>query len=464
MRTLASEFSDFLLQTKADQIPAGDLEACGQSIYDAIGTGLAGRGSPHGRMVEDYVLTQGGTPEATLIGSGKQARAPLAALANGVFVHADDYDDMGAYGHPSAPLVPALLAAAELAGLVSGEEVVVAYALGFEVAMTLYAEGKYDQYDGCFHSTPVFGVIAATGAVARLLGLSHEETAAALAIAASQAGGLGRNNGTMVKPLHAGLSASAAITSAQFAVAGLRGADDVFEGRGGFAETYLRHRALQPSRVLHSLGQPYKAAAHLHVKLFPCCGSNQSALHAVSELLAKQRLSYRDIDECVVEMMAETSPVLRYPAPERGLNGKFSIRYTVGNLLLKGTLGIDDFSDAETMRPEVLEAVGKVRPEVLSRWDKQSGPDRKLKGNPVRIRTKDGRVYRHAIERALMPGSPRNRLTWEELAAKFKANAARELPDANAVQEASRRWRNLRSEGDLRTALAAITTPSKAGA
>ena len=464
MTTLVSEFSDFLLETKADQIPAADLEACGQSIYDAVGTGLAGRGSPHGRMIQDYVLAQGGTAEATLIGSGKRARAPLTALANGAFVHADDYDDMGAYGHPSAPLVPSLLAAAELAGAVSGEEFIVAYALGFEVAMTLYAEGKYDQYDGCFHSTPVFGVIAATGAVARLLGLSHEETAAALAISASQAGGLGRNNGTMVKPLHAGLSASAAITSARLAVAGMRGADDVFEGRGGFAETYLRHRALQPSRVLQSLGQPHKAAAYLHVKLFPCCGSNQSALHAVSELMTKERLSYDEIDECVVEMMAETSPVLRYPAPERGLNGKFSIRYTVGNLLLKGALGIDDFSDAETRRPEVIEAVGKVRPEVLSRWDKQAGPDRKSKGNPVRIQTKDGRVYRHAIERTLMLGSPRNRLTWDQLAAKFEANAARELPDAGAVREASRRWRNLGSEGDLSAALSSITTPSVAAA
>jgi 2-methylcitrate dehydratase PrpD len=461
--TLSEQFAEFLLGTKGVDIPEADLEACAQSCFDAIGTGLAGRGSPHGKIVEKYVLSQGSVGEATIIGSGKRAPASLAGLANGVFVHADDYDDMGAYGHPSAPLVPALLAAAELAGLqsVSGEDFVVAYALGFETAMTLYADGKYDQYDACFHSTPVFGAVGAAGAVSRLLGLSPEETVAAIAIAASQAGGLGRNNGTMVKPLHAGFSASAAISAVQLAKAGVRGATDVLEGRGGFAETFFRHRAMQPARVASSIGSPYKAASHLHVKVFPCCGSNQSALHAVRELVAKEGLSYDEIEECVVEQMADTSPVLRYPSPVRGLNGKFSIHYTVGNLLLKGKLRIDDFTDEETQRPEVREAVAKVKAEVLSRWDKRAGADRKAQGNPVRIKTKDGKVYHHAIERTKMLGAPKNRMSWDELTTKFDDNAARELNGSAAVTEASRLWRNLREQTTMAPALEAVTTNSK---
>jgi 2-methylcitrate dehydratase PrpD len=458
--TLSDQFAEFLLGTKGADIPEADLEACAQSVYDAIGTGLAGRGSPHGKIVEQYVLSQGSVEEATIIGSDKRAPAPLAGLANGVFVHADDFDDMGAYGHPSAPLVPALLAASEMAGLdsISGEEFVVAYALGFETAMTLYADGKYDQYDACFHSTPVFGAVGSAGALSRLLGLSHDETVAAIAIAASPAGGLGRNNGTMVKPLHAGFSASAAISAVQLAQAGVRGATDVLEGRGGFAETFFRHRAMQPARVANAIGNPYKAASHLHVKVFPCCGSNQSALHAVRELVAMEGISYDQIDECVVEQMADTSPVLRYPSPVRGLNGKFSIHYTVGNLLLKGKLKIDDFTDAETQKPEVKEAVAKVKAEVLSRWDKRAGADRKAQGNPVRITTKDGKVYHHAIQRSLMLGSPKNRMTWDELTVKFDDNAARELNGAPAISEASRLWRNLREQPTLSPAFASITT------
>lgn len=461
--TLADQFADFLLGTKSVDIPNADLEACAQSVYDAIGTGLAGRRSPHGSIVEQYVLSQASVGEATIIGSGKRAPAPLAGLANGVFVHADDYDDMGAYGHPSAPLVPALLAASEIAGIdsISGEEFVTAYALGFETAMTLYADGKYDQYDACFHSTPVFGAIGAAGALSRLLGLSHEETVAAIAIAASQAGGLGRNNGTMVKPLHAGLSASAAISAVQFARAGVRGATDVLEGRGGFAETFFRHRAMQPARVAGSIGNPYKAASHLHVKVFPCCGSNQSALHAVRELVAKEGISFDQIEECTVEQMADTSPVLRYPSPVRGLNGKFSIHYTVGNLLLKGKLRIDDFTDEETQKPEVKEAVSRVRAEVLSRWDKRAGADRKALGNPVRIKTKDGREYRYAIERSLMLGAPKNRMSWNQLTEKFDDNAAHELNGSAAVAEASQLWRSVREQPSMAPLLTSISTKSK---
>lgn len=459
MTTLSDQFAEFVLETKAVDIPEADLEACAQSVYDAIGTGLAGFTSPHGKIVQEYVLSQCGKREATIIGSGRQVPASLAVLANGVFVHADDYDDMGAYGHPSAPLVPALLAAAELVGIdsVSGEDLVAAYCLGFETAMTLYADGKYDQYDGCFHSTPVFGAIGAAGAVSRLLQLNHEQTVATLAIAASQAGGLGRNNGTMVKPLHAGFSANAAVSAAQYALAGVRGATNAIDTRGGFAETFFRHRAMQPARVASSIGNPYKAAAHLHIKYFPCCGSNQSALHAVKELVAKENLTYDQIEECTVEDMMDTSPVLRYPSPPRGLNGKFSIHYTVGNLLMKGGLTVDDFRDEEVVKPDVKAAVAKVRAEVLSRWDKRAGATRKAQGNPVTIKTKDGRVLHHAIERSLMLGAPKNRMSWDQLQTKFDDNAVRALKGTEAVTRASELWRNVRTQSSLSEALASIT-------
>ena len=99
--------------------------------------------------------------------------------------------------------------------------------------------------------------------------------------------------------------------------------------------------------------------------------------------------------------------------------------------------------------------------EVLSRWDKRAGADRKAQGNPVRIKTKDGKVYHHAIERSKMLGAPRNRMSWDELTVKFDDNAARELSTPEAIAEASRLWRGLRTQPTLSAALSSITTNSK---
>jgi 2-methylcitrate dehydratase PrpD len=367
---------------------------------------------------------------------------------------------MGSYGHQSAALVPALLAAAQLGAPVSGQELLVAFTLGFEVAMSLFSEGKYDQYDGSFHATSLFGAVAAAGAVSRLLRLTARETSATLELAAGQASGIGRNVGTMVKPLHGGLAANEALTSAVLAAAGIEGFGPIFEGRGGFIETFSRHRTMRPDRVIESLGQPFKASARLAIKAFPCCGSNQSALHAIRRIMTKENLRYEDILDVTVDQMADTSPVLRYEYPQRGLNGKFSIHYTVGNFILKGALTIDDFTDEEVHNPRVIEACHRVRAGVMSRWDEHH-TDRVTKGNPVAIRTVDGRTLRSELPRSEMPGSAKFPFSWDELAVKFKANAARELTSPKAVDEASRLWSNLGDISDVNDAIASLSISAR---
>jgi 2-methylcitrate dehydratase PrpD len=453
--TLSRIFSDFLLDTKVDQIPPADLQSAAKSFFDSIGVGLAGSASAQGRIVEEYVRAQAGEAEASVLGGAGRVPATLAALANGTFVHADDFDDMGAYGHQSAALVPALLAAAELAAPVSGSDLLAAYALGFEVATALHDDGRYDQYLSSFHKTSLFGVVAAAGAVARLLGLSTPETMATLALAATQAGGLENVVGTMVKPLHGGLAASSALEAARLAAAGVEGAEDVFEARGGFNEAFFQHRAVRPERIARSLGRPFTAASHVAIKGFPCCGSNQSALHALRELMARESISADDIEGVDVGMFPETSPVLTFWYPERGLNGKFSIRYVVGTMITKGAVRLDDFTDAEVKTARAREATGRVRAEVMSRWDRRLH-DRKKMGNPVTVRTVDGRVLRHAVERSEMPGSAARPYTWLELRAKFSDNAARVLAGREDVAAAAALWQNLAEVPDVQECIDAV--------
>jgi 2-methylcitrate dehydratase PrpD len=383
-----------------------------------------------------------------VLGAGLRVPGISAALSNATSAHADDFDDMGGYGHPSAPLLPALLAAAELRGGASGAELVTAYAVGFEVGAALCQLGHYDQYVRCFHSTPVFGTLAGVCAVARLLGLDTDRTVAALATAATFASGLGRNSGTMVKPLHAGQGAANALLAALLARDGVSGAETVFEGRGGFWENLYGTSASALDPIVESLGNPYRSARSLFIKGFPCCGSNQSALYGVREIVAREGLTAADVAEVVVHRMNETSPVLRYPAPAYGLNGKFSIQFTVGSLLLHGRLGIDEFADANTQDPAVRDMLGRVRPESLSRWDSRNAG--KSAGNPVTVVTTDGRGFDAFVRRPEMPGSPRTPLAEEALVAKFTANAARSSTDPQSLVGP---WRHLDALADVREAI-----------
>ena len=176
------------------------------------------RSEPAARIVQRVVEAEGSGP-CRRARHGARARAPAnAALANGTAAHALDYDDMCfvSLAHPSAPLVSAALAAAELAGA-SGAALLDAYVVGFELEGRLGRAMNPRHYQRGWHCTSTLGTIGAAAAASRLLGLDARPTGHALAIAASEASGLKENFGTMVKPLHAGLAARNGVLAAQLA-------------------------------------------------------------------------------------------------------------------------------------------------------------------------------------------------------------------------------------------------------
>src|SRR6185312_16043558 len=98
----------------------------------ALGCGLAARAS--GAAAYAAGLGSGAPGEATAIGCEEGQAGDRAALVNGIYCHALDFDDThpGSIAHVSAVVVPAVLAAAEVAGA-SGEEMLAALVVGNEV-------------------------------------------------------------------------------------------------------------------------------------------------------------------------------------------------------------------------------------------------------------------------------------------------------------------------------------------
>lgn len=459
-RGATREIARFVVETPAGSVPAETLKSIDLSCFDAVGVAMGGAAEEVSRIVTRMVRARGGPPEATLFGSGERVSAPQAALANGAMAHALDYDDFGGFGHPTVAILPAALAAAELVGA-PGLAVAEAFAIGFEIGLGLCQGGRYNQGDGGFHSTSVFGTVAAAAACARILGLDVQQTMMALGIAASEAGGIGRNNGTMTKPLHAGLAARGGLESALLAREGLTSAPDIFEARQGFCEAFLGFGKIDLRTVIDELGNPFRHQHWMTLKKYPCCGSAHSALDAVLGLVRDHDISFDDIDTVVVGGMEHASGVLRYPEPATGLNGKFSVHHTVAAAILDGHVGIEHFTQGAVTDARLAAARRKVRADVLSRWDPRSMyPD--STADPVTVRLLDGTELSRSVERGQILGHPRNPWPQDEVERKFRANAARLFNDGAALERSLVIWLHLSKIEQVSEAIAALATACEA--
>ena len=93
--SLTDYVAGFVVDTRDKDIPADVAHLAKRSVLDGIGLALAGAASQTGDIVRRYLRALGiATPNgSTVIGSDLRVSARFAAFANGISIHADDYDD-----------------------------------------------------------------------------------------------------------------------------------------------------------------------------------------------------------------------------------------------------------------------------------------------------------------------------------------------------------------------------------
>src|SRR5204862_8360058 len=176
-------------------------------VLAGFGRALAGSASVVAPVVRRYIATLASTTtSATIVGTAMKTPPRFAAFANGIAIHADDYDDTGSALHVAAPILPPAFALCE-DGRRTGRDLMLAFHIGVEAASKI-GEAIFPRHDReGFHTTGTIGSFGSAAACAKLRGLSSEQTAYALGIAASQASGIRRNFGSMTKAFHAGHAA-----------------------------------------------------------------------------------------------------------------------------------------------------------------------------------------------------------------------------------------------------------------
>ena len=217
MPSLTRDLGAFVAGVRYEDIPPEAVQTIMTAIADTLSVAVAGA-REEGPQTLARALASGGS-ESTLL-TGGRASAVDAALVNGTAAHALDYDDVALKGsHPSAVLVPAILAEAQALNS-SGRDMITAYAAGYEVWADLIAREKGNYQRKGWHPTGIFGAIGAAAACASLHRLKAKAATNALGAAASQASGVMSNLGSMVKPTHPGHAAACGIYAARFAEAG----------------------------------------------------------------------------------------------------------------------------------------------------------------------------------------------------------------------------------------------------
>lgn len=451
-------FAEFTSRMRGGGLPEQVVEAGKRAILDTLAAATAGSIEPATRIALEMVQELGGTPQASVIGSGARVNVAQAALVNGVAAHALDYDDVNysLSGHPSAPILPAVLALAEHGGA-TGREALVAFITGFEIECKLGRTQGASHYARGWHATSTHGTVGAAAASALLLGLTTDQTVMALGIAGSMAAGSRQNFGTMTKPLHPGRAAAAGITAALLAQRGFTADEQMLEAPLGFIRLFSPAEDHHPERALDGLGDPWDIVSPgISVKKYPCCYNTHRALDAMLALRDEHGLTAEAVEQVEVRLPASAAQPLIHPRPNTGLEGKFSLQYCMAAALADGAPRLASFSDAAVQRP-ALQALLR-RMEMIVEESNRGTTEGYAE---VSVMTTDGRTLRQRVDEPRGSGS--DPLTWQELIEKFRDCAAVALPAA-ATADALTQIERFETLPDVRGLMLALSVRSAVAA
>ena len=424
---LTKYVAEFIVAAKVDDLSPEVVELGKKHILDGFGLALSGAVAKSGELVRQHLRDLDlGDGVATVIGAGRKVAPRFAAFANGVGIHADDYDDTqlavakdrvyGLLTHPTAPALPAALAISELVRA-SGRDFMLAYHLGVEVECKIAEAIAPRHYQTGFHATATCGTFAAAAAAAKLMGFDVATTQRALSIAGSQSAGLRENFGTMTKPFHAGRASESGVAAAQFASYGWTAAARILEAPRGFFSA--AGGGYDQNAIFGKLGAPWTfASPGVSIKPHPSGSLTHPGMTEMLRLIKENGIRAEDVAHVRVGTNSNMPNALIHHRPKDELQAKFSMEFCMAILLLDGRAGLNEFTDAAVEREDVKAMIEKVD-FVID--DEAEAAGYHLMTTIIDITLTDGRKISGRAD--FGKGSPAFPMSYDEVAGKFRENA-----------------------------------------
>jgi 2-methylcitrate dehydratase PrpD len=423
MGSLTADLARFVSELTLSAVPGAAQLVAKTGFTDCFAVMIAGSREPIVGLIDRELTVADGGAQASLIPSGERRKLEDAALVNGVAAHVLDYDDVTLDGHPSAVLVPAILAQSEALGS-SGSEMLAAYVAGYEVWAELLVREPIPLHQKGWHPTAVRGTIAAAAACAKLRRLSAEDTAAALAIASSMAGGLVANFGTHTKCFQVGRAAQSGVIAVRLASAGMTASPDALEHRSGFLAAFSPDGQADLGSGLAAPKEWHLERQGLNIKRYPICYATHRAIDAAVDLATRHDLKPQDVEGVRVSTGEMQMLMLRNARPQTALEAKFSMQFAMASSLVARTVGLAQMRDDFVRSPPIQSLMPLVSTTTTSETMHGSAfaPSEK-----VEITTLAGKIFASdPIVHA--KGSKQRPLSRDELHAKFDDCLGNEIP------------------------------------
>ena len=369
-----------------------------------------------------------GAGEASVIGDARSYAPPAAAFFNGALAHCLDFDDTHARAsiHPSAPIVPAALAAAEMVSA-NGRDCIAAITAGYEVQIRLsLALGPSAHYARGYHPTATCGVFGAAAAAGRILGLTAQEMAHAYGLCGSQAAGSMQflADGAWNKPFHVGYAAMSGLIAASLAAEGFRGAMNAIEGAAGFLASYAPDPA--PDEAVRNLGVDWETL-DIALKPYPSCRYGHAAMDALIALRTDHGLEAEAVDTVRIGLPQTGWRLIGNPEPEKQnprnyIDGQFSMPFAAAVALREGGMSWDSYA-VHLDDPHTRSLCRRIRtvvdPEVEDHFPAHMA-------GSARVRTRGGEELEKLV--VIAKGEPENFPAPAELRAKFDGLIGNYMP------------------------------------
>ncbi len=387
------QLSEYIASALTRTLPDAVVEKARHHILDTLAAMVSGTGLKPGRLAISYAQAQGGTPEASVVGTRLRVAAVNAALANGMLAHADETDDSHAPSrtHPGCAVVPAALAIAERQ-CASGEALLRAVVLGYDVCARVNLALGPDALAAASHAThSIGGTFGAGVAAGALLGLDALQVRHLLSYCAQQASGVAcnvRDSEHVEKAFDfGGMPARSGVAAATMVAAGFTGVDDVFSGERNFLEAYSARP--EPTQLSEALGERFEIMT-TNIKKWSVGSPAQAALDALTQLMEGTAFAIGDIGDIAsirVHLPTRSARTVdNAPMPD------VNVQHLTALLLTDRALTFHSVHDHARMHDPAVLAVGRLIELVPSLELAEAHPPRQA---IVEIALHDGRSLMH---------------------------------------------------------------------
>jgi 2-methylcitrate dehydratase PrpD len=383
---LTADIGRFISDMSPERLPEGAVPIVRTGFTDCVGVMIAGWREPVVGVVADFVGSP--LPEHPFAPGCLRLPATDRALLYATAAHVLDFDDTGLCGHPSAVLVPAILAQAHESGA-DGKAMIAAYVAGYEVWADLIARDKDQHHRKGWHPSAVFGPIATAAAAAVLRGLDAAQAGHAVGIAASMSGGVVANFGSMTKSFQVARAVQSGLIAARLAANGMTSSPDAIEHPAGLLQAISPRGEVDRARAA-KLGQHWAILEiGINIKLYPICYGAHRITDGMIDLRRQHAIAAQDIQSVAVEIGEVQATILRNHRPQNALDAKFSAEFAIAAAAVAGECGLAEVTEPFVRRPDVQAMLPKVQ--ISTRTDRLPEETSLAAYDRVEVLLRDGR-------------------------------------------------------------------------